>query len=129
MSRTVTRNGLIAWGMVIAYMAVIFTLSAQSKLPSPPGILGWDKLQHYLAYMVMGLLIFRAANLRPVLPVSPYWQALIIGALYGASDEFHQSFVPGRDMSAFDWLADVTGIAVALVLVYIFRKYRSNGGK
>ncbi|MDR3283841.1 MAG: VanZ family protein [Treponema sp.] len=34
----------------------------------------------------------------------------IIGvAVYGALDEFHQSFTPGREVSVFDWMADVAG--------------------
>lgn len=122
-------NGIVAWAMVVAYMMIIFTLSAQSKLPSPPSFLGWDKFQHYLAYMFMGLLIFRAAYRAPALPIGPYWHALILGALYGGLDEFHQSFVPGRNMSILDWLADVAGLIMALAIVYIARRYRPNGGK
>ncbi len=106
-------------------MALIFVLSAQQKLPSMPGgLLAWDKFQHYLAYMVMGLLAFRAANRMPLARVSPYWQALIVGALYGALDELHQSFVPGRNMSILDWLADVTGLLVALAVAYLYTRYR-----
>jgi VanZ family protein len=118
------RRKLTAWLPVIAYMGVIFVLSAQPKLPTPPGILGWDKLQHYLAYMVMGLLLIQAADRMPLLRINPYLQALVIGALYAASDEYHQSFVPGRTMDARDWLADVTGLLVALAVVYLYRRYR-----
>lgn len=115
----------VVWLPVIAYMALVFMLSAQRTLPSmPSGILSWDKFQHYLAYMVMGLLIFRAAGRSPLLAASPYWQALIVGALYGASDEFHQSFVPGRNMSILDWTADVAGLLVALAVAYIYTQCR-----
>lgn len=109
-------RGYVAWLPVIAYMGIIFVLSAQPKLPTPPGLLGWDKFQHYLAYMVMGLLLIRAAYGMPL--------ALIIGAAYAASDEYHQSFVPGRNMDVRDWLADVAGLLVALAVVYLYRRYR-----
>jgi len=33
--------------------------------------------------------------------------------LWGLSDEFHQSFVPGRDASGWDLLADAVGFAIA----------------
>jgi UDP-2,3-diacylglucosamine pyrophosphatase LpxH len=37
-------------------------------------------------------------------------------ALFGVSDEWHQSFVPGRDCSALDWLADAIGAKLGLAL-------------
>ena len=48
-------------------------------------------------------------------PPSRAWVhvALIVaGALYGATDEWHQSFVPGRDASVLDWLADLCGVTL-----------------
>lgn len=111
------------------YMAAIFVLSAQSKLPAAPSILGWDKLQHVLAYVVLGLLLFRAAVISPIARTSPYRLSLLLGALYGAFDEYHQSFVPGRDMSALDWLADVLGLIAALILMRILEMPRENGGQ
>jgi VanZ family protein len=38
--------------------------------------------------------------------------AVIFGTLYGISDEFHQSFVPGRDVSGFDVFIDFLGSAI-----------------
>ena len=122
-------RGVVAWGLAVVYMAAIFTLSAQSRLPTPPGILGWDKLQHVLAYMVLGLLLFRACVISPIARTSPYRLSLLLGALYGAFDEYHQGFVPGRDMSALDWLADVLGLIAALILMRILEMRRENGGQ
>lgn len=111
------------------YMAAIFAVSAQSKLPTPPGILGWDKLQHVLAYVVLGLLLYRACVISPIAGTRPYWPAFVLGALYGAFDEYHQGFVPGRDTSALDWLADVVGLTAALILMRMLETRRQNGGK
>jgi VanZ family protein len=38
--------------------------------------------------------------------------ALSLASLYGATDEFHQSFVPGRSADVLDWLADTLGAAL-----------------
>ena len=37
---------------------------------------------------------------------------ILLGALYGLTDEWHQSFVPGREVSALDWLADLCGVTL-----------------
>jgi VanZ family protein len=105
-------------------MGLIFLLSGQSKLPTLPTLFGIDKVQHIGAYAVFGLLLLRATALTGL---KPYIRSFIIGALYGASDEFHQSFVPGRDMSGFDWLADVAGLAIALLAVAVIDKYLGRG--
>ena len=106
------------------WMGLIFFLSAQPTLPPLPGIMGIDKIQHMGAYVVFGLLLLRATALTGL---KPYVRSFIIGALYGASDEFHQSFVPGRDMSGLDWLADVAGLAIALLAVAVIDKYLGRG--
>ena len=117
-----------AWGPALLYMALIFVLSSQSKLPTAPGIFGWDKLQHLIAYGVMGILLFRAASLSPLARASAYRQAFVIGAIYGALDEYHQSFVPGRNMDFMDWATDVIGLLLGLAILEIARRRNRNGG-
>jgi VanZ family protein len=96
---------------VLLIAGTIWIFSSQSILPQPKGIIGWDKLQHFLAYGALGL----AAGLW----ISPFfWNrhpalsvliTAFISSAYGAVDEFHQYFVPGRDCNVWDWLADTLG--------------------
>lgn len=46
----------------------------------------------------------------------------IISFLYACSDEFHQTFIPGRAGLFTDVLVDSVGIIFALISVSIFRK-------
>jgi VanZ family protein len=82
------------------YMALIFFLSSL-----PGGTVGipapWDKVAHALEYGGLGFLLGRGLG-RPL-------PALWLAVLYGLSDELHQSFVPGREVSAGDLLADAVG--------------------
>ncbi len=77
----------------------------------------FDKWAHLAAFGLLGFLIThtlrRAHNLelRRAAPL-----AILLVAVYGASDEWHQSFVPGRVPSVLDWLADVTGGALAQLI-------------
>jgi len=91
------------------YCGLIFWLSNHSTLPMPESDIPFeDKWIHGTAYAIMGLLAWRAFRHR-----FTGHTLLIIAAcfcsLYGISDEWHQSFVPGRDADPFDWLADAIG--------------------
>ncbi|HSH41142.1 MAG TPA: VanZ family protein, partial [Arenicellales bacterium] len=47
------------------------------------------------------------------------WLALGLAVLYGISDEWHQSFVPGREPDVLDVLADGVGAAVGILLLHM----------
>jgi len=106
-----------------AVALAIWILSSRPTLPLPPGIPLLDKAAHFAAYAFLawatGLWFpgetWRARPLRTALIVTA------ICAAYGVVDEIHQSFVPGRDMNAWDWLADVLG-ACAITKYEIIRK-------
>ena len=55
-----------------------------------------------------------------------FWISLIWCSAYGALDELHQYFVPGRTMMLKDWVIDVMGslIGIGLVLLYYRKKTR-----
>jgi len=97
---------------MILVMGTIFWLSHQPGdslyLPPLPGI---DKLAHLLAYGVLAAATLFAFGER--------WRSEKAGLtvlitiffclVYGISDEFHQSFIPGRAPSFLDIVADCGG--------------------
>lgn len=93
------------WGPALLWAAIIFALSSRPTLPVSLSH-GSDKLAHYLAYAVLGGLAARAvpAGRRFALI------AILLGVAYGASDELHQHFVPGRSVEFADWIADSLGV-------------------
>lgn len=58
-----------------------------------------------------------------------YTAVLIFTALYAASDEIHQYFVPGRHGSGLDVALDTAGGAAACLLIIAIRRLRGNGRK
>lgn len=50
--------------------------------------------------------------------------ALLVAALYASSDEFHQTFVPGRHGSPWDVMIDTAGATLAQVVAYLFSRRR-----
>jgi VanZ family protein len=115
-------------------MGLLFFVSAQPDPPGPPQPLLnkiYTMIGHLVAYGFLAFWWYRALRSIRSLPGGgePHSHiariAFLVTLLYGASDEFHQSFVPGRDASLLDLMVDAAGAAVALILISRRRgKYR-----
>ena len=119
------RSILTLWGPFFAALAAVFWLSSLTDVPGARYF--WDKLLHMVGYAGLGVLALRAfhggfGRLRP----APTMFAGIAIILWGASDEFHQSFVPGRDATVWDLVADSLGFVLAVLLLLAIRRYREN---
>lgn len=120
---------LSLWLPVIVYMAIIFGLSAQSNpLPEVTAHV-WDKLLHASEYGGLAVLLVRALRGEGVSWAAVLIAATVVASLYGASDEIHQAFVPGRDPAVGDWLADTTGAAIVSTLVTLVGRRTSDVGR
>jgi VanZ family protein len=104
--------------------ALIWFLSSQPVLPQPPGILGFDKFQHVLAYAVLAFAacFWVSPAFRKRRPVIALLLAALAGSLYGVIDEVHQYFVPSRECSVRDWLADTLGAVVGAAAMRLGRR-------
>lgn len=84
-----------------------------------PALRHLDKPLHFVAYALLGILVFRA--LRSLHgsfgTVMTILAAIFVSAIIGCSDEFIQIFVPSRTLDRADFLFDVLG-SVAGILTY-----------
>jgi VanZ family protein len=104
------------WLLPVAWMALIFCLSAQPDLPHASEPV-WDlllkKAAHMVEYGILFLLIWQALPRRR----SGVVLAWMLTVLYAASDEFHQAFVPGRNGRWVDVVIDSAGALLAAFAV------------
>ena len=102
----------------LALMGLIFFLSAQADLDSGIGTAGTvaAKLVHATEYGLLFLLWLRALRFRHP------WAAAVICLAYAASDEFHQTFVHGRDGRPLDVVIDMGGAGLAALAYYRLRR-------
>lgn len=112
----------LRWFPAIAVMAVIFGFSS---IPSQemPNFGLWDlvvkKGAHMLGYGLLALAYWYGLHFDK----NRWWLVLLIAVLYALSDEYHQSFVPGRHPSWVDALViDGSGAALMLLAVLGVRK-------
>jgi len=109
---------LVLWLPVVLWAAVIFAFSSVPDLST--GLGGWDlvlrKLAHTAEYAILGALLLRATGLVGV--------ALALGVAYAVSDEFHQTFVPGRAGRPLDVAIDTLGLVCGIAIWHVFRSRR-----
>lgn len=121
--RALFDSPIARWLAVVAWMAVIFTLSAQPHLPRLPQPLAdvlLKKTAHFLEYGLLATLLWRALGWgRQV-----WGWAWLLAVLYACTDEWHQSFVPGRQPSPWDVLIDAGGAATLLLVVWMIARRR-----
>lgn len=131
----------IRWLLVIAWMVAIFIFSSQPGDDSEKtsefviyifNLLGIDlygffgtlaqfivrKCAHFTAYFILYMLIYNALRNNFSFKKN-LWLALSMAFLYACSDEFHQSFVPGRGPAFRDVMIDTSGSMLGLAIIYL----------
>jgi VanZ family protein len=106
----------LAAAVALFVIANLFYHGAQpyavDAVPAP-----WDKLAHLLLFLLLGTLIDVAFAGRRL------WAVLLVCALVAGTDELAQLLNPGREVDAFDWLADMGGAAVAAAMLAWLRRW------
>jgi VanZ family protein len=114
---------------LIIYWVILFTATSLpvDRLPS----IGFtDKINHFIAYFILAVLLnltlIYQRKSQLLFEKAPIATAVIC-LFYGALDEVHQLFVPGRSAETLDWVADALGTTAAVLLIYFLLnrfKYR-----
>lgn len=102
----------------MAVALLVVTASGRSSVAGPE-VTHFDKVAHFCVYGLIASLVCR---------MRPGWRwavcSLAITSFFGFSDEWHQSYTPGREADVGDWIADTLGAAVAVALYAGWRWYR-----
>ena len=117
-----TINFVKFWLPAILYMLLIVALSSMTYPPAPQT--DWDnidKIYHLIEYGALGFLTLWAFMNSPWKWVSnrAVLFAILWTSFFGATDEIHQFFVPGRYASVFDWIFDTIGAIVGVFALRI----------
>lgn len=132
---------LIKWGLLIGWMVIIFVYSSQPAVVSDEksrfviyifSKVGLNlnsyfgdladfvvrKAAHFSEYCIFFMLVYNvvyeAFSLKKALLLS-----VVVAFLYACTDEFHQTFIPGREGRFRDVLIDTSGAATGALFFYI----------
>ncbi|MDY0127085.1 MAG: VanZ family protein [Candidatus Cloacimonadaceae bacterium] len=106
---------------MILWMLLIWTVSSlpAKDLPSVD-IWGFDKLAHLGIYLIWGILaVLFLSKRKSSTAVVCFSFSLML--LIAALDEYHQHYIPGRQVSGYDLLANATGLALPFILYIVFK--------
>jgi len=121
------RNFSICWLPLIIYCLAIYIQSGRPSPDSIPDVRFLDKILHFGAYSLLGILFIRAYDTLAL----KYDKNLLIlisiasAILYGISDEIHQYFVPFRQADIMDVIANSIG-SICGVCFFHFWKTRQR---
>ena len=91
----------------------------------PRQLTPFDKIAHFTLYGVFAVLLSR-----DIAPLAGRWRATLvafaIAATFGAFDEWHQGFIPGRARELADWRADLFGAASGALLFALYQQSRRS---
>lgn len=112
----------VFWIPVVIWTGVIFLFSTLVVVKSPEFNLEdflIKKSAHFVEYGILALLLYRALiNTTDFSKKRAGILALLFVVFYGISDEYHQSFTPGREPTVRDIVIDSLGGATSLFLIW-----------
>ncbi len=120
------------WLPPLAWMGLIYVLSDQPDLPHAPG--PWldmvlKKGAHAGAYGILAWLYLRILRHRAGARRSGRTLRVVsiaLAVMYALSDEYHQTFVPGRNGNWLDVAVDSVGAVSAMLLDRWWERWRSH---
>jgi VanZ family protein len=109
LNRLLKAFGRRRWLPTLLWAVAIFLVSSVPELDTAViRLQGCDKMAHFVEYFVLGWAL-------------RYWSRdsakfLAGGIAFAALDEFHQRYVPGREMNLWDFVADAAGVTAGFVI-------------
>jgi VanZ family protein len=113
------------WLPPLLWAGVILVITSLPGSAVPSALAPYDKVIHFSMYGVFAALLAHQA-----MPQMVLWRgmfiALVLGSAFGAADEWHQGFIPGRSKDMKDWQADTAGAVAGALVAAGYRRARTS---
>lgn len=101
-----------SWRLVVASTTLLVGYLVVQLQPVREQYQHWDKFAHAVAFFTIYLCLRWSLGF-------PVFVLVALSAVLGAAVELHQFFLPGFTPSFADWLADLSGIFVAVIFSFL----------
>jgi len=113
--------------LLVVYSVLIFIFSSRPEVGVEQYFFGQDKVMHFFTYGIHVFLCLAAlSNKILLLKLFHYLLALVFSVFYGIFNEIYQYFIPEREFSLGDILANNLGVITFLILIYIFQNKKQK---
>lgn len=102
----------LAWAVLIVVLTVAPMPVSGASLTVP----GLDKLVHAALFGILAWLALQA-RARGGARRPPVWFLLVAIGVFAGADEWVQQFITGRSADLMDWIADMTGVLSAVLIL------------
>lgn len=127
MIKLLEKHRIFCFILAILIGAEIFYFSTLSGSGGSGGFSITPIVYHFVVFFLFNTFLLIAIKGKDKLKIKHLILALILSLIYAILDEFHQSFVPGRDASIKDMLVNSAGIFFSLIILLIYnRKSKKN---
>lgn len=113
------------WLPTLLWAGVILFVTSIPTGAFPRQVAPYDKYVHFAMYGLFAVLLTRDIS-----QVTGRWRAAIVAVMiavaFGAADEWHQRFIPGRRSDVGDWRMDSVGAVGGAVLFALYSRFRSR---
>ncbi|MBK8478207.1 MAG: VanZ family protein [Opitutaceae bacterium] len=113
----------LKWLWAVALAGTLVLASGNTPPRIPGSFIGLDKIAHFSLFGLLATLVLRVDRVWGR-PGWRGWIAVLAVSVFGITDEWHQSFTPGRSVEFADWIADTAGAALATTLYLNWGGYR-----
>lgn len=106
---------------LILYWSFLFIMTSIPVEKLPKFFSTQDKLEHFIAYMILGILLKMSFTFQLRYTFAKTYSlllSLIVIYFYAFLDEIHQLFIPGRYCDFYDWIFDIIGGTAGVFLIY-----------
>ena len=117
------KKKLVYIPLIIYWIILLIATSLPGK--DMPDLPVSDKIEHFSAYCILTIFLTFTVLLQNkynILKKHAFIFTWVLVAIYGALDELHQLFIPGRDCDILDWTADASAALFGVLLVFFIVK-------